>query len=123
MDRERQSREEVTRMAEAAAEEKIKQMQRLHNQELLAINNLFGRKEQQYKEVIEKLVNGLNSAQRMQQISQTKLQAATRCLQKVAEGKRSQQSITRGIKDIVQEIQLRRDNSKISDKSDEMSID
>jgi ATP-dependent protease Clp ATPase subunit len=123
LDRERQSRDEAMKIAEAAAEERMKQMQRDHNQELLAINNLFGRKEQQYKEVIEKLVNGLNSAQRIQQSSQTKLQAATRCLQKVAEDKRSQQSIARGIKEIIEEIQLRQDNSKISDKSDEMSID
>jgi hypothetical protein len=41
----------------------------------------------------------------------------------VAESRKRNQHISRSIKDIVEEIQLRQDNSKISDKSDEMSMD
>jgi hypothetical protein len=87
------------------------------------MNNEFGRKEQTYKEIIEKLVNGLNSAKCLQQETQAKLHTAVKSLQKVAEERRSSQHISRSIKDIVEEIQLRQDNSKISDKSDEMSMD
>jgi hypothetical protein len=41
----------------------------------------------------------------------------------VAESRRKSEHISRSIKDIVEEIQLRQDNSKISDKSDELSMD
>lgn len=39
LDRERQSKEEALKMAEAAAEERFKQLERDHSQKLLAINN------------------------------------------------------------------------------------
>ncbi len=51
------------------------------------------------------------------------MQIAHKCLQKVAESRRKSEHISRSIKDIVEEIQLRQDNSKISDKSDELSMD
>jgi len=41
----------------------------------------------------------------------------------VVESRRKSEHISRSIKDIVEEIQLRQDNSKISDKSDELSMD
>lgn len=41
----------------------------------------------------------------------------------MAESRRKSEHISRSIKDIVEEIQLRQDNSKISDKSDELSMD
>lgn len=51
------------------------------------------------------------------------MQIAHKCLHKVAESRRKSEHISRSIKDIVEEIQLRQDNSKISDKSDELSMD
>ena len=54
-------------------DEKVAEIQRDISQKMLSMNNQFGRKQQKYKEIIEKLVNSLNVAKKMHQNGQNKL--------------------------------------------------
>ncbi len=89
----------------------------------MAINIEFGRKEQRYKEIIEQFMRSLSTAQKMQQAHEAKLSAATKAVQDVAQFMRKSKNVGKCMREMVEEIQLRQENSKISPRDDDMSMD
>ena len=65
------------------------------------MNNDFGRKYQNYKEIIERLTKSLHASQKIHQNNHTKMINLTKCLTMAKENNRNQENISKGIKEIV----------------------
>ena len=88
---------------------------------MLSINNEYGRKEQSYKEVIEKLMASLTLAQKQNESLQFKLGTQMQAIIKGLKNQVNHQKLTsksqNTIKKMAEEIMLRQENSMISSKS------
>ena len=96
--------EEIEKLRERF-EEQEQEKERQNIKKILSINNDHGRKEQSYKDMIERLMAALSAAQKQQKSMHSKLnnqmQMVTKTLQSVLASNRQGKKISNGVKNLV----------------------